>query len=275
MTGHTTHNDADGGSGFVSRASLATYLEARIVTGDLPAGSKLPSERQLADRHGVSRPIVREALRMLAERNLVEVMPGRGSFVRGVRASDPAEFLDTHYRRSQATPRDLVEARMMLESTTAAQAAERATATDLDAINEAIEGFERSAGILQQVRFDLAFHVAIAAAACNPVVETMFGSIARLTTELMLRSLSDPAVTDVSVPFHRRIAEGIAAHDPERARSAMVEHLSVATRLYGDDYDRSIESVARRELSRLPVPDVTLDDLLAVAGERATGRTHG
>jgi len=67
---------------FVTRDELTRELENDIVSGRQGVGSKLPSERQLADRFGVSRPVVREALRTLVERRLVEIHPGRGAFVR-------------------------------------------------------------------------------------------------------------------------------------------------------------------------------------------------
>jgi GntR family transcriptional regulator, transcriptional repressor for pyruvate dehydrogenase complex len=259
----------------MTRATLSTSLETQIVSGRLAAGEKLPSERQLAEQYGVSRPIVREALRSLVERDLVEIKPGRGSYVRDARPTAAAGRLDALYRRSQATPRDLVEARTMLECTAADLAAQRASPADLAAIERALAAFDRSSGILEQARYDMAFHLAVARAARNPVIETMFGSITALTVELMLRSLSDPDVTRLSVPYHLQIYEGIRDHDPVRARTAMARHLAVATSHYGDDYDRSIESVARRELERLLAPGVTLDDLLAAVGAdgRGDGRT--
>lgn len=254
----------------MSRDALAAHLETEIVGGALPAGAKLPSERRLAERYGVSRPIVREALRSLVERNLVEIQPARGAFVRHVRATDAAGHLDALYRRSQATPRDLVEARTMLECTAVELAAQRATPEDLDAVARALAEFDRSATIVEQARYDMAFHLAIARAAHNPVIETMFGSITALTVELMLRSLGDPAVARVSVPIHREISQALRNRDTARARAAMARHLAVASSHYGEDYDRSIESVARRELERLLAPGVTLDDLLAAVG--AEGR---
>ena len=76
----------------LSTAPLTTLeLHARlyedILSGDIPPGAKLPSERQLAERYGVSRPVVRESLRRLQERGLIVVQPGRGSYVREVRAT--------------------------------------------------------------------------------------------------------------------------------------------------------------------------------------------
>lgn len=270
MTGQTKFPGA-----FMSRESLAAHLEEQILAGSLPAGSKLPSERQLTERFGVSRPIVREALRMLAERSLVEIRPGRGTYVRGMRATDAAGVLDSLYRRSQATPRDLVEARTMLECTAAALAAERATAEDLNRIDAALARFDRASTVVEQARYDLVFHLAIAQAAHNPVVETMFGSITSLTVDLMLRSLSDRVVTDASVPFHAEIAEAIRARDPNRAYQAMTEHLSVASRFYGDDYEQSLESLAQRHLSRLLEPGMTLDALLSEITTGGNGRGDG
>lgn len=259
----------------MSRESLAAHLEQQILAGDLPAGSKLPSERQLTEQFGVSRPIVREALRMLAERSLVEIRPGRGTYVRGMRATDAAGVLDSLYRRSQATPRDLVEARSMLECTAAALAAERATPHDQERIDAALARFDRATSVVERARYDLVFHLAVAQAAHNPVVETMFGSITGLTVDLMLRSLSDRVVTDASVPFHTEIAEAIRARDPERAGRAMREHLAVASRFYGDDYERSIESLAQRHLSRLLEPGMTLDALLTEIASVGNGRGDG
>lgn len=264
MTGQTRPAPA-----FMTRESLAAFLEEQILQGALAVGAKLPSERQLADRYGVSRPIVREALRTLAERDLVEVRPGRGSYVRDARGGVTVGRLDALYRRTQATPRDLVEARTMLECTAAALAAERATEADRRVIETTLTEFDRARGVIEQTRYDMAFHLAVARAAANPVIETMFASIASLTVELMLRSLSDPTVRRISAPYHRQVADAIQARDPEGARTAMAEHLAVASRLYGEDYDRSIESVARRELERLLAPGVTLDDLLAAARDAA------
>ncbi|HEY8448401.1 MAG TPA: FCD domain-containing protein [Thermomicrobiales bacterium] len=255
----------------LSRGELAALLEGQILSGELPVGTRLPSERQLAERYGVSRPIVREALRTLSERGLIAVLPGRGSFVRQARATDVASQLDALYRRRQATPRDLVEARTTLECAAVEMAAARATSDGLRAMERALHGFERSQTVVERARYDLAFHLAIARASGNPVIETMFGSIATLTFELMLRSLSDPNVTRASIPYHHDIVHAIQERDAARARAAMAAHLAVASALYGDDYDRSIESVIPMWLARTVAPGVTLEDLLPSLEEEGDG----
>ncbi len=162
----------------------------------------------------------------------------------------------------------------MLESTAAELAAERGTDEDLDRIDAALARFDQATTVVERARYDLVFHLAIAQAAHNPVIEAMFGSITSLTVDLMLRSLSDRAVTDASVPYHAEVAAAIRARNPARARQAMVDHLAVASRFYGEDYERSIESLAQRHLARLLDPNMTLDALLAetAAGD---GRHHG
>ena len=253
----------------LSRDGLAAYLEDQIVHGFWQPGAKLPSERQFAEQFGVSRSVVREVLRSLIERHLVDVLPGRGAYVRDARASDAAGRLDAMLRRSHPTPRDLVEARTMLECAAAGLAAERAADVDLNTLGEALSRFDGAPGVVEQARYDLAFHLAVAHAAHNSVIETMFGAISGLAAEMMLRSLGDPAVARASVPYHRAIHLAIEARDPEGARAAMANHLAVAAKFYGDDFDRGIGGAARRELGRLLAPGVTVDDLLGtpVGGE--------
>jgi DNA-binding FadR family transcriptional regulator len=262
MTGKTSMTRS-----FVTRDELAAQIERQVVSGELATGAKLPSERQLAEQFGVSRPVVREALRSLVERRLVDVQPGRGSFVRNPRSHDAADRLDSFYRLRMITPRDLVEARTMLECTATALAAQRATQDDLDAMKRALVHFAQANGIIEQARYDIAFHLAVVRASANPVIETMFSSITGLTVELMLRSLSDPRVTRVSLPYHQQVFDAIKRRDAEGAQRAMAEHLAVATSLYGDDYDQSLETVARRELNRLLSPGATLEELLAATVE--------
>jgi GntR family transcriptional repressor for pyruvate dehydrogenase complex len=219
-------------------------LLVRDLLAGRESGDRLPSERETAGRFGVSRPVVREALRALQERGLVEILPGRGTFVRGPSADDLARPMD-RLLRDQATPRDLVEARTMLECRTAQLAAERATDADVARIACAYEAFESAASVHDRVRADLAFHGAIAVAAHNPVLDTMFRSISTFVIELMLRSLSDPEVVAKGAPYHGKVLVAIRRRDPKRAGAAMVAHVELAAALYGADYDRSLESLAR------------------------------
>lgn len=268
MTGNTTRR-------VINRDSLLSYLEEQIISGRSAEGSKLPSERAIAEEYGLSRPAVREALRDLAGRGHIEIVPGRGAYVRRVRAGDLAGPLEAFYRRQRVTPRDLVEARKMIECEAAFLAAGRSGREDLEAMELALARFDHSADLVDRTRYDIAFHMSIVRAAHNPVVETMYGSIRGLVVQLMLRSLGDPTVSRAGIPYHREIYEAIRDGEGERARSSMSGHLMIAERLYGHDLDRNLYGVFERELERLLGPGVTLDDLLStpVEGERHARET--
>lgn len=258
----------------ISRSSLSSHLEGEIVSGRLQSGTKLPSERQLSEQSGLSRPVIREVVRTLTERGLVEVFPGRGAFVRTVQAADASDRLDSILRRRQPTPRHLVAAREMLECTAVRMAASKASPDDIGRIETAMAGYDGASDLVARVHYDWLFHASIARATDNPVIETMFNSIATMTVELMLRSVGDPEVVSEAIPLHRAIAEALVAGDGDRAEESMRTHLNVATSHYGDDFDRSVESVARREVSRLINPDVSLEDLLSVATDGPIGSAH-
>jgi DNA-binding FadR family transcriptional regulator len=252
-----------------SREAIASALAERILSGELEAGERLPSERHLALEFGASRPIVREALRSLIERGLIEVGAGRGAFVRGAMGPRGYQPLDLEYRRRGTTARQLSEARLMLESEAAAFAAEHADANDLAALERALDRLDASRTPLDRVRNDLAFHSTLVAASHNPVIETMFATIQGLTAELMVRSVGDPEIVRRSDPYHRAAFEAIRSRDQKAARAAIRAHLSVAAETYGDDYDRGLDTTAARAL-RLIGSGAGLEDFLrSVLGDKS------
>ena len=208
----------------LTRSDIAAQLEAEVLAGELEPGTKLPSERELAQRLGVSRPLVREALRSLVERGLVKVSPGRGAFVRAASTADAARPLGSHYRRQNVTVNHLIEVRTMIEPHAARLAATRASEVEIDALREAVEQNDAAEFVLERARWDITIHRLVARMAHNPVVEATFESIATLVFELMLRSLSDPAVVAASAPYHRGVYEAIRDRNPEAAYDAMLAH---------------------------------------------------
>ena len=248
-----------------SREHLTEHLEAEIMAGRLAPLTKLPPERQLAQEFRLSRPVVREALRGLQERGLIEIVPARGTFVRAPNAGDGARSLELHYRRHNATARDVMDARRMVETQTARLSASRAIDDDVAALERCLAQSEAAANVVDRARQDITFHGLLARTSANPVIETMFASIAGLTFELMLRSHADPEVARRGLPYHRRILDAIRVHDPDAAEEAMRAHLDLAATMYGEDYDRGVENLARRELRRFLGPDMSLDRLVDAA----------
>ncbi|SCF89043.1 DNA-binding transcriptional regulator, FadR family [Streptomyces sp. MnatMP-M27] len=229
---------------------IARQLEHDIRSGALAVGTKLPSERELAAQFGSSRNVVREALRRLEAQRLIEVAPGRGSFVRE-QTSGQVRGYDALYRAGRPTVRQLIEARVPLEVETVRLATTRATEDDLAAMRAANVALESSSDVVAKARADLAFHDAIATASGNPVLRIMLSSISGMMFEMMLRSNSDPTIGEPGVPHHPEILEAIEARDVELARRRMREHLTLALRTYGKDLDVQVDVMARHHIEAL------------------------
>jgi GntR family transcriptional repressor for pyruvate dehydrogenase complex len=245
MTGLTRLKGSHPGVPEIVRA-----VEEMIVSGRWDEGSRLPSERRLSDECAVSRPVVREALRVLSERGLIEISAGRGSFVRRLSAHSGAGNVELLARGGQVTARDLVVARTMLESEAASLAAQHRTDQDVARLRELFTRFDDS-DVPEKADFDLAFHEAVALASHNPVIQVMFSSIRTLTHAVMLRSLVDRAVIAHAVP-HDHILDAIIRQDADGARALMAEHIDTARNFYGDDLDRPLIEVLRSRLGSVP-----------------------
>lgn len=254
-------------AGFRTRDQIAAQLEEELLLNRLAPGTKLPSERQLAERLGVGRPLVREALRSLVAHGLIEIAPGRGAFVRAASTAQASRRLDTLYRRRRVTPGDVHEARGIVEPAAAALAAERAEDVEIEALKRALNEFDLAVGPIQMARWDVSAHRLIARMSHNMVIETTFASMASLLLELMLRvdvvlASGNPSRLREGAPSHYDILAAIRDHDAAAARAAMTEHLRIARRLYGDEFDTPLDLVAGSEIDRLLGPGETLDSIL-------------
>jgi GntR family transcriptional regulator, transcriptional repressor for pyruvate dehydrogenase complex len=250
-----------------TREDLARFIETEYLDGALPTGTALPSERLLCERFGVSRPFVREVLRGLQQRGRIEIIPGRGAFVRDPGLVDLARSMHATHAIRGATPRDLIEARATLELQTVALAALRATPADLRAIERALVGFDEATHLLDRARADIAFHALIARASGNPVLDTMFGSITTLVFEVMLRSLNDPKTARRGIPYHRKIMEALRERSPDAAVEAMSGHIHLAERTYGADLDESLDLMARDVMKKTYGRDMPLEEVVRAALE--------
>jgi GntR family transcriptional repressor for pyruvate dehydrogenase complex len=249
-----------------SRDDLAALLVRRITSGELAPGTLLPSERTLAEEHGLSRSMVREALAVLGERRLIDIVPGRGSFVRETTVDDAIERMIEIFDHRGVTLRALIEARSMIETTATGLASQRATGNDLERITISFLRCESATSVLDRIQWDLAFHQAIVRAAQNALVETMFSAIQPYIVELLVRSLTDSDVTREGLQYHGRIVEAITARDTVRASEEMRQHLTLGLTMFGDDVDRNLNLVARDAMARMSTNRMSFEDLLRLAG---------
>jgi GntR family transcriptional repressor for pyruvate dehydrogenase complex len=244
VTGQSSRTIPITGEAFLER------LESDVLSWD--AGRRLPSERQLALSFGVSRPVVREALRGLQARGLITVHPGRGSFVKEVAATRGSAPVDVIVRRGDATVRDLVVARRMIESEVAALAAEHHTEVDAQRLSALLAAFTRTDDVEERASLDVGFHEGIAVASHNTVLMIMFGSIRDLVHGMVVRSLTDRVTQQAGLPLHQMVLDAILARDPEAARAAMTKHVMTAVEHYGADVERPLATVLRRRAEHQP-----------------------
>lgn len=199
---------------------IAGVLAGEIRDGILPRGAYLPPEPRLSERFGVSRPVVREATRILEARGLVEVRRGVGVLVRDAPDVNLGDALAARIRANAGILRELWDARMMIEPAVAAAAAQRATPEEVSAIAREAEALLTAEN---PVEADLAFHAAVLRGAHNSVVTLLLEPLGTLLrTE---RAATLQMGLDLAAAGHRRVAEAIAAGDPAAARAAMEAHL--------------------------------------------------
>lgn len=231
---------------------VARELEAEIRSGEFGVGARLPSERDLARRFGASRNVVREALRRLEAQRFVSVEAGRGTFVSPLPGPEHAAVDDDFgIAIERPSVRQLIEARLPIELETAGLAARRASRNDLDELTVANRRIDDAVGPVDKAHADLAFHLKVAAASGNPVLQVMLSSIGGMMFEMMLRSNSDPSIFVHGVPHHPEVLEAILARDEHGARDAMRRHLEMGLVTYGADLDERLDVMARRHLDAL------------------------
>lgn len=214
------------------RQTLADQLYGQIleqiVSNKLVQGERLPSENQIATAFGVSRPVVREALRKLQEDGLAEARRGVGTFVRRRPSEKLIEFATAG---SVAGLMRAMEARITVEKATARMAALRANPKDLTRIETALHTLEASMqSRTPSFEADYQFHRAIAAASGNEVFIQMLDCAREAieqgidVAQKLTREGSQVRI-DTVIREHRQILEAIRAGDSEAAGVSMAYHL--------------------------------------------------
>jgi len=210
---------------------VANEIQSVIATRQLAPGTKLPPERELCEQMGVSRTALREAVRMLVSRGLLEIRPGSGTTVREMTSdqiSEPlAMLIRTHDRT--ITPDHIHEVRRILEVGIVRMAAINATETDVADLNAIISRMEKRG--IRPAEFaekDQELHRRIAQASHNALLVVLLDSIRDVMQEIRRRVHLYSGLAEIVNPDHRRIVERIAARDPDGAAQAMHDHLEHA-----------------------------------------------
>lgn len=201
----------------------ADVLWNRVRDGEWEVGDRLPGETTLAREMGVGRSTMREAIRQLAGRGILTSRQGAGVFVAGLEVS---ESWDDVLRRADISA--VIEARIAIEVEASALAAERRTATDLDALGHTL--VDRDAhrdAIADLVDTDMIFHRCIVAASHNPVLLELFDHFAPRNREAMVAmlSLGGDYGDEADHTVHQEIYAAIESGDSTRAAALTRAHL--------------------------------------------------
>jgi GntR family transcriptional repressor for pyruvate dehydrogenase complex len=207
---------------------VTDQIEHLIVANHLQPGDHLPPERELAQQFGVSRTVVREAIRALVAKSLLEARPGGGTVVRAPTAEAVAQSMRLFLRAGQTELNyDKVhEVRRLLEVEIAGLAAKRRTDEDLERM-ETILNEVSSVGSDRDLlaENDVNFHAALARATHNELFSLLLDSIADIMLTVRQLGFSVPGMPARTLKYHQAIFEQVKAGNPELARRAMTEHL--------------------------------------------------
>lgn len=206
---------------------IVQQIEESILNGTLKPGDQLPAEREMAQRFGVSRTAVREAVKALHEKGLVEAYSGRGTFITNGTSQAIRQSLNWMMKVGQQDGSAyLAEMRAVLEPEIAALAATRIEESHLAAMREAFNVMDRSReDPAAYIEADLDFHLALAEAVANPLILSLIDSIVALLREQRIRIFYVEGGPERGQYHHKRILDAVENRDVEKARAAMKAHL--------------------------------------------------
>ena len=237
---------------------IAEQIEHAISAGEFKEGDSMPSEKELAERFGVGRPSVRQALFTLQQQGMVEITSGTRARVTAPSGKFLIGQIAGLIRRitSNAQGQEHMEqARLLLEAGVAWQAARVATDDDIRRLKTVLDANVEAMGNTGVfIRTDVAFHAELAVITRNPVFIGVYDALVGWLIDQRTTTIHMPDADRLSVRDHTAIYEAVAARDPMRAFHEMTSHLRLISELYSESKRLSEEilrQVARDVASRI------------------------
>ncbi len=228
---------------------VVATIQNLILDGQLQPGMRLPPERDFADRLGVSRTVLREAVRILVTKGLLETRHGVGTVVRQVSSDQFLEPLSLLLRSYDLSIDQLYEVRSILEVGIVRMAAANATADDMADLRRIVDGMENAVNeVARFIALDDEFHLRLAVAAHNPLLELLAQTIGAIMHEVRMQVHKYTRIYNLAVPDHHEILAALAAQDAGAAADAMQKHLDNARR-FQEEYI-ALELAAGRGATR-------------------------
>lgn len=206
---------------------IALRLEEMILSGQIKPGARLPSEQQMAAQFGVSRSVVRDAIRVLSARHLVKAHQGKPSVVTHNSRQAMIETLQLLIRRTNYTLGEMIELRSIIEPQMASYAARTATQDQIQRMEDALTLYRVSLEAKDLFRAEIAhrdFHTAIIFSNQNHLIQDVIGEVIRATTE-NLGPLIDLQNLWDDYAIHADLLDAIKRSDPEGAQRTMILHM--------------------------------------------------
>lgn len=203
-------------------------IKEMIMSGELAPGDRLPREADLAEKLGLSRNSLREAVRALALINILDVRQGDGTFVTSL---DPHLLLDAltfvvDFHRDDSVL-EFLRVRRILEPAAAAMAATRVTPEELLEMQRVVDSSHADSTAEDLLGFDIAFHRLLGAASGNSVLASLIEGLSAPTNRARIwRGRTQPGAQERTVEEHQMILDALAAREPEIAHAAMVAHVA-------------------------------------------------
>ncbi|MEG6521266.1 FadR/GntR family transcriptional regulator [Desulfotomaculum sp. 1211_IL3151] len=211
------------------RTEVADYIRNLIATGQLKPGDRLPTERDMAENFGVSRTVIRDAVKTLAGIGLLDVKHGVGIFVATPDGSVVGQHLSQLLQYHLETLEHIYEVRILLEKAAAFWAAQRCTPEDYIKLKNLLEEAHNVDEADYPDRFaelNRNFHILVAEASQNPVVAIMTENILDMLEHTTVETHRIPGRAVRSIDEHERVLTAIIEHKAEEAKKVMEEHLS-------------------------------------------------
>jgi DNA-binding FadR family transcriptional regulator len=205
---------------------VANRILQDIVSQRLPVGARLPSERQMSEQFGVSRVVIREAMKVLVKGGVITVEPGSGTYVADRVRDSLLRSLELICQIQGVESEQLWEVRTPLEIVIAKLAAVRATAEDIQLLEEYTDGMESNLDNLEGHRAaNESFHLALAASTKNELFPNLIQPLVVLMKETRILMDRLPDAARIAVESHRKLIEAIKRRDPSAAEQIMREHM--------------------------------------------------
>lgn len=208
---------------------IISEIKTLINVKNLEPGEKLPSERLLAERIGVTRGSIRNAIKKLEFYGLLKSMPQSGTFISNLGRAALNGMIDQIINIPEPDFKSLVETRIFLEIKSVRFAAQRHTSEDLEHIEQALENYQsKTLACEESVEEDLLFHLAIAQASHNPSLNQLMLSITpQIITDFEKYHVCKSDMALNAIKEHEAIVDAIRTKDPDQAELMMKEHFSV------------------------------------------------